>query len=100
MNEFEDVRNDILRYREVLEGMLADVYAIKPELAPKLHHLITLCNTVLSIVSKDVMDSESRALLGTRVEDLKNLTEEFLQELSDAVQEKQADSYHDQAAAA
>jgi ethanolamine utilization cobalamin adenosyltransferase len=100
MNEYEDVRNDILRYREVLESMLADVYALKPELAPKLHHLITLCNSVLTIVSRDVVDSESKLLLGNRVEDLKNLTEEFLQELSDAMQEKNNDGYMDQAAAA
>lgn len=99
MDELEEVKNDILRYKEVLESMLADIYEFRPELVPRLHQLITLCNAVISLASNEA-SSDSKLLIGLKVESLKDLTEEFLTELSNAYdQSDELESYGKKAAA-
>ncbi len=82
-----EVRNDIIRYRDALKGILGDVYSIRPELAPQLHELIAKCDGVLAVAQR--MDSgmslEVRRQIGQQVANLKTLTERFLQELSSSV---------------
>ncbi|MEM0287456.1 MAG: hypothetical protein QXG05_04685 [Nitrososphaerota archaeon] len=91
-----EIRQDISRYRDALKGILGDVYSLKPELAPKLHLLISKCDGVIAMTQKMEADSdvslEAKERIGKQVADLKMLTESFLQELSDVMFEENGEN--------
>jgi hypothetical protein len=86
------ILSDITRYKHVLQGMLSDVYAVRPRLAPRLHDLITRCNGLLVLTKRKKEglepEHEVKRRIGEQVQELKVLTEEFLVELSEASQEE------------
>ena len=86
-----DVRMDMHRYREALVGILRDVYMARPEMAPRVHTLIYRCDGVIALTdrleSKNIALGEAKELIGKKVSELMQLTEEFLQDLSDSMEE-------------
>jgi hypothetical protein len=96
VDEFaKEIATDIGRYKEVLEGMLGDVYSVRPELAPRLHDLITRCNGVIAMAKKCLQEPESsaetRRQIGAQVASIRVLTELFLEELTDSVSEDEGE---------
>lgn len=100
----KEVAADIGRYKEVLEGMLGDVYAVRPELAPRLHDLITRCNGVIAMARRCLQDpersAETRKQIGAQVANLRVLTEEFLEDLTEAASAGEDENAYRGAAAA
>jgi len=85
------VKTDMNRYKEALKGILSDVYMARPDMAPRVHGLLYRCDGVLALTerleSKAIAPAEAKELIGKRVNELMELTEEFLQDLSESTEE-------------
>jgi hypothetical protein len=94
-----DVRMDMHKYREALVGILRDVYTARPDMAPRVHGLIYRCDGVIALTdkleSRNIELGEAKELIGKKVSELMRLTEEFLEDLSETMEEggKQEPSY-------
>jgi hypothetical protein len=97
-----DVRTDMNRYRDALVGILRDVYMARPEMAPRVHSLIYRCDGVIALTNRlesNTIDlGEARELIGKKVSELMQLTEDFLEDLSETMEEGNKESYFEGAA--
>ncbi len=97
-----DVRTDMNRYRDALVGILRDVYMARPEMAPRVHSLIYRCDGVIALTnrmeSNTIDPGEARELIGKRVGELMQLTEDFLEDLSETMDDGNKESYYEGAA--
>ncbi|MGA1974554.1 MAG: hypothetical protein ABSG92_02870 [Conexivisphaerales archaeon] len=86
-----DVRTDMHRYRDALVGILRDVYMARPEMAPRVHTLIYRCDGVIALTNKlesnTIALGEAKELIGKKVSELMQLTEEFLEDLSESMED-------------
>ena len=86
-----DVRTDMNRYRDALVGILRDVYMARPEMAPRVHSLIYRCDGVIALTnrleSNAIELGEAKELIGKKVSELMQLTEDFLEDLSETMED-------------
>lgn len=98
-----DVRTDMHRYRDALVGILRDVYMARPEMAPRVHSLIYRCDGVIALTNRLESNSigigEAKELIGKKVSELMQLTEDFLEDLSETMEDgSKKESYFEGAA--
>ncbi len=97
-----DVRTDMNRYRDALVGILRDVYMARPEMAPRVHSLIYRCDGVIALTnrmeSNAIDPGEAKELIGQKVSELMELTEDFLEDLSKTMEDGNKEAYFEGAA--
>ncbi|HVP22513.1 MAG TPA: hypothetical protein VMS77_01220 [Conexivisphaerales archaeon] len=97
-----DVRTDMNKYRDALVGILRDVYMARPEMAPRVHSLIYRCDGVIALTntleSNKIGLGEAKELIGKKVGELMRLTEDFLEDLSETMDETKKEPYFEGAA--
>lgn len=98
-----DVKADMNRYKEALMSILRDIYVAKPEMAPRVYTLIHRCDGVLALTerleTKAIAFKEAKELIGERVNELMEMTEEFLRDLSESTGEEGDREFYYQGAA-